>query len=149
MSEKPIIADEYREKVGTELDFGVHEVEKNMVRRFTRAIGDPNPKWETVAPPTFILSIGGEQFGDQIVMSMFPQGLLHGSTLLECYRPVKVGDKIKVGAMISSIRDRGKMAFVTLDITYTNQDNEPVAKCQQTLCGYEIEEAKNDETTLL
>ena len=144
MSEKPVIADEFRNKIGAELDFGVHEVEKNMIRRFTRAIDDPNPRWETTAPPTFILSVGGEQFGHQVVMSMFPQGLLHGATELECCRPVKAGDRIKVSAKIANIRERSQMAFVTLDIAYTNQNNELVAKCRQTLIGYETEGAKND-----
>ncbi len=144
MSEKPVIADEFRDKIGAELDFGVHEIEKSMLRRFTRAIDDPNPRWETIAPPTFIVSVGGEQFGHQVVMSMFPQGLLHGSTELECYQPVKAGDRIKVSAKIASIRERSQMAFVTLDIAYTNQNNELVARCQQTLIGYETEGAKND-----
>lgn len=144
MSEKPVIADEFRNKIGAELDFGVHEIEKSMIRRFARAIDDSNPRWETAAPPTFILSVGGEQFGNQVVMSMFPQGLLHGATELECYRPVKAGDRLKVSAKITKIRERGKMAFVTLDITYTDQDNELVATCRQTLIGYETEGAKND-----
>ena len=144
MSEKPVIADEFRGKIGAELDFGVHEIEKSMIRRFTRAIDDPNPLWDVVAPPTFIVSVGGEQFGHQVVMSMFPQGLLHGSTELECYRPVKVGDRIKVSAKIANIRERSQMAFVTLDIAYTNQDNELVARCQQILIGYKTEGTKND-----
>ena len=98
MSENPVIPDEFRNKIGAELDFGIHEIEKSMIRKFARAIDDSNPRWETAAPPTFILSVGGEQFGNQVVMSMFPQGLLHGATELECYRPVKAGDRLKVSA---------------------------------------------------
>jgi len=34
------------------------------------------------------------------------------------------------------------MMFVTFDITYKNQRDELVARCQQTMIGYETERAK-------
>ena len=67
---------------------------------------------------------------------MFRDGLLHGSTELECFQPVRPGDEITVTAKIASIRERSQMAFVTFEISYTNQKRELVARCQQTMIGY-------------
>ena len=138
MMENPIIAEEFKDKIGVAWELGVYEIEKGMIQKFARAIDDPNPRWDTMAPPTFIVTIGGEQFGQQL-MTMFRDGLLHGSTELECYQPVRPGDKITVTAKIASIRERGKMAFVTFEITYANQRHELIAKCQQTMIGYQTE----------
>lgn len=123
-------------------ELGVYEIEKGMIQRFARAVDDPNSLWNTMAPPSFIVTIGGEQFGQQL-MTMFRDGLLHGSTELECYQPVRSGDKITVTAKIASIRERSQMAFVTFEITYTNQRHDLVAKCQQTMIGYQTEREKN------
>jgi len=143
MIENPIISNEFKDKIGVEWELGVYEIEKGMIRRFAQAIDDSNPLWDTTAPPTFIVTIGGEQFGQQIITPMFPEGLLHGSTELECYQPVRPGDEITVIGKIANIRERSKMAFVTFDITYTNQRRELVARCQQTLIGYETGKEKN------
>jgi len=143
MSENAIIAEDSKSKIGVAQEFGVYEIEKGMIRSFARAIGDPNPLWDTEAPPTFIVTIGGETFG-QLLHEMFHEGLLHGSTELECYQPVKPGDEITVTGKIANIRERSKMAFVTFEISYTNQKQELVARCQQTMIGYETEKMKND-----
>ena len=144
MTENPIISDEFKNKAGVEWELGVYEIEKGMIRRFARAIDDPNPRWDTMAPPIFIVTIGGEQFGEKVITPMFQDGLLHGSTELECYQPVRPGDKITVTGKIAGIRERNRMAFVTFEISYTNQKHELVAKCQQTMIAYQTERAKND-----
>lgn len=142
MAENSIVPDEFKAKIGVAWELGVYEIEKGMIQRFARAIDDPNPMWNTMAPPSFIVTIGGEQFGQQL-MTMFRDGLLHGSTELECYQPVRPGDKITVTAKIANIRERSQMAFVTFEITYTNQRHNLVAKCQQTMIGYQTEREKN------
>ncbi|MFQ6121870.1 MAG: MaoC family dehydratase [Dehalococcoidales bacterium] len=158
MAENSPITDEFKDKLGVERELGVYEVEKGMIRRFAQAIDDPNPLWQDeeyakqsqyggiIAPPTFIVAIGGEQFG-QLLTQIFPKGLLHGSTELECYQPTRPGDKIAVTVRIANIRERlgrrsGKMTFVTFDLSYRNQRGKLVAKCQQTMIGYETERAK-------
>ena len=139
MTTSPIISDEFKSKIGEPWELGVYEIEKGMIRRFARAIDDPNPRWDTMATPTFIVTLGGEQFGEKIITPMFREGLLHGSTELECYQPVRPGDSITVNGKIASIRERSQMAFVTFEITYTNQKQELVARCQQTMIGYQTE----------
>ncbi len=144
MAENPILSDEFKNKTGVEWELGVYEIEKGMIQRFARAIDDPNPLWDTMAPPIFIVTIGSEQFGEKVITPMFQDGLLHGSTELEFYQPVRPGDKITVTGKIASIRERSQMAFVTFEISYTNQRHELVAKCLQTMIAYQTEKAKND-----
>ncbi len=44
---------------------------------------------------------------------------------------------------IANIRERSQMALVTFEISYTNQQRELVARCQQTMIGYKTEKATN------
>ena len=155
MAENSLTTDEFKDKLGAEWELGVYEVEKGMIQRFAQAIDDPNPLWQDeeyarqsqyggiIAPPTFIVAIGGEQFGQKLAL-LFRKGLLHGSTEIECYQPIRPGDKIVVTSKITSIRERqgsksGKTTFVTFDLAYRNQKDELVAKCQQRMVGYETE----------
>ena len=156
MVEDSLITEEMRNKIGIESEPEVYEIEKGMIRRFVLAIDDPNPLWQDeecarksryggiVAPPTFILTIGFDELQQQVRESIPYEGILHSSTELECYQPVRPGDAITVITKIANIRERqrsrmGKMVFVTLDITYKNQRQELVAKCQQMFIGYKIE----------
>ncbi len=159
MTENSLTTDEFKDKLGMEWDLGVYEVEKGMVQRFAQAIDDPNPLWQDeeyagqsrygdiIAPPTFIVTIGGEQFGQKLAL-LFRGGVLHGSTALECYQPVRPGDEIAVTVKLANVRERrdssgARTTFVTFDITYKNQRYEPVARCQYMMVGYETEKVKN------
>lgn len=131
-----------KNKVGVEWAPWSYPIERGMIRRFARAVGDPNPLWQdgTIAPPTLVLAIGFEQFTDE-VMSLVPFGtLLMGGTEFECYQTIKAGDEISVVFKISAVRERegkmGRMAFMTFDSTYKNQNDELVAKCRQMVIGY-------------
>jgi len=143
---------ELRSKVGVEWEPRIYEIEKEMIRRFARAVGDPNPLWQDeeyarashyggiIAPPTFILAIGFEQFVEDVMALASFGTLLMGGTELECYQPVRVGDAITAMFKISNVRERqgkmGKMAFMTFDSTYKNQRQDLVAKCRQMVIGY-------------
>jgi len=154
MVEDSLITEEMRGKIGVEGEPGVYEIEKGMIRRFARAIDDPNPLWQDeeyarnsrygsiIAPPTFVLTVGFDELQRQVLESVPYGGILHASTELECFQPVSPGDAITVIAKIANIRERqgskmGKMVFVTLNITYKNQRQELVARCQQVFIGYE------------
>lgn len=139
-------------KIGVEWEPRVCEIEKGMIRRFAQAIGDPNPLWQNeehagrskyggiIAPPTFVLTIGFEQFLEQILALASFGTILHGSTELECYQPIIPGDVVAVTTKITNVRERdgkmGKTAFITFEITYRNQRQELVAKCRQMVIGY-------------
>lgn len=154
-----MVTEELRNKIGIEGEPEVYEIEKGMIRRFVLAIDDPNPLWQDeeyarksryggiIAPPTFVLTVGFDELQRQVLESVPYGGILHASTELECFQPVSPGEAITVIAKIANIRERqrsrmGKMVFVTLDITYKNQRQEMVARCQQVFIGYKIEGAK-------
>ncbi len=139
-----------RDEIGVEWEPGIYEIEKGMIRRFAQAIDDQNPLWQddgTIAPPTFILTIGFAQIQQKMITLMPGAGRLHGGTELEHYRPVRPGDTITVSGKIAQVRERessklGKMVFVTFDMSYKNQRQELVAKCRQLTILYQPEETK-------
>jgi len=128
-----------RARVGAEWPAGVYPIERGMVRRFARAIGDTSARWQDEAPPTFIVTLGFEQV-EEALATASPATLLHGSTELECYRPVVVGDTVTVTAKITGIRERqgqmGKTAFITFELAYFSQRQELVARCRQMIISY-------------
>jgi len=129
-------------KVGVAWKPREYLVEGEMIRRFARAVGDTNPLWKdgAIAPPTFTLSIGFEQFVEDLMKLTPFNTVLMGSTDIESYQPMKLGDVITVVFKISHLRERkgqtGKMAFMTFDSTYKNKEQELVAKCRQMVIGY-------------
>ena len=142
MTEASSAIEKLKSKVGVEWEPREYEVGREMIRLFARAVGDNNPLWKdgTIAPPTFVLSIGFEQFVEDL-MNLTPfNTVLMGSTDIECYQPVRLGDTITVIFKISNLRERqgemGKMAFMTFDSSYQNQKQETVAKCRQMVIGY-------------
>lgn len=140
-----------KDSLRVEREVGVYEIEKGMIRKFALAVGDPNPLWQDeeyarrsryggiVAPPTFIPTIGFDQIEPEL--TSLSSTLLHGSTELECYQPVRPGDKVTVTCRLANIRERpnqvtSKTVFMTFEITYKNQRQELVARCRQMLIGY-------------
>ncbi len=138
--------EELKGKIGVEGPPLVYEIEKGMIRRFAQTVGDLNPLWQNdeygaesgfvniIAPPTFVLILGFDQIICQLTQNP-SQTVLHGSTELDCYQPIRPRDIITVTAKIAGVRQReskiGRMAFVTFNIIYKNQRQEMVAKCRQ------------------
>ncbi len=138
--------EELESRVGAEKPPLVYDVEKGMIRRFTQAVGDPNPLWQdeeyaqetgyggVIAPPTFILTLGFDQL-QHVLASGSSKTVLHGSTELECYQPVRAGDTITITTRITNVRERqskmGRTVFVTFNMDYQNQRQEVVARCRQ------------------
>jgi acyl dehydratase len=131
-----------KSKVGVAWEPREYLIEGEMIRRFARAVGDDNPLWRegNIAPPTFTLSIGFEQFVDDLMKLTTFNTVLMGSTEIESYQPMKRGDTITVVFKISNLRERkgqtGSMAFMTFDSSYKNQGGELVARCRQMVIGY-------------
>ena len=153
MAKDSLVTEEMRNKIGIQGEPLLCEIEGGMIRRFVLAIDDPNPLWQdeeyakksryggTIAPPTFIPIVGYREFLQQV--EALAGTLLHGSTELECYQPVRAGDTITVTTKVANVRERqskkmGKMAFVTFDMTYENQRQEQVAKCRQVIICYQV-----------
>lgn len=148
MSETSSIAKEFVKLIGVEAKPEFWEVEKGHIRRFAQAIGDPNPLWRDeeyvgktryggiIAPPFFLIDAGLVKFVDRLV-DMCPQKAnINGGTEIDFYRPMKVGDTIETVAKLSEVKERtgksGPMIFLTVEVTYSNQKGELVARCRNT-----------------
>ncbi len=110
-------------------------VEAGHVRRFTEAIGDPNPRWQNEAPPTFLVALApvslhlaeAEEYG---------KGWLNGGNRFEYFAPVKMGDRItavgRVGDVYEKPGSTGNLLFIIFETDYTNQDGTLVARLRGT-----------------
>jgi len=137
---------ELESRIGVESPPLVYDIEKGMIQRFARAVGDANPLWQDedyarkrgyggiIAPPNFILTLGFDRVLE-IYTSDASITVLHGSTDFEHHRAVQVGDVITVTAKIVNVRERqgkaGATVFVTFEMAYSNQRQEAVADCRQ------------------
>ena len=138
-------------QVGVEWPPLVYYIERGMIMRFVRAVGDPNPLWQDdvyagksryggiVAPPNFILILGFTQILDAFTLDP-SLTVLHGSTELECHQPVRLGDIITTTSKITGVRERnskaGRTAFVTMEMVHRNQRQEAVARCSHMVLIY-------------
>ncbi|HEX78991.1 MAG TPA: MaoC family dehydratase [Dehalococcoidia bacterium] len=142
----PEMISELESRVGIEETSLVYEIEKGMIRRFARAVGDTNPLWQDetyakksgygniIAPPNFILTLGFDRVLDAFISDPSIT-VLHGSTEVEYYQPVCAGDIITATPKIVNVRQRqgkeGATIFVTFEIAYVNQRQEAVSNCRQ------------------
>lgn len=110
-------------------------VEAGHLKRFAEAIGDPNPRWEREAPPTFFVALApgsmhlaeAEEYG---------KGWLNGGNRFEYLVPVKVGDRITATGRIGDVYEKegssGNLLFIIFETDYLNQDGQLVARLKAT-----------------
>jgi hypothetical protein len=131
----PIITTAMQSAVGTSGDAQFHIVERGAIERFAEAIGDANAAYPTVAPPTFLRSLGRAvpALPDE---GSVPRALDGGSAW--SYGPAVVpGDTITVQTTLESVKERegrmGAMLIADYATTYINQRDELVAKQTNTV----------------
>jgi acyl dehydratase len=133
--------------VGKEYSPFTWEVERGKIRELVQAIGDNNAIYtdakaaleegyrDIVAPPTFItVPVMWNSMLLRVMKDMrinFAR-VLHGGEQYEYFQEIYPGDiltgKMKIAAMETKSGKAGDMDFVTIEIMYTNQRNEPVLK---------------------
>ena len=142
-----------KSKVGKEYPPVAWEVERGKIAELVKAIGDTNPIYldkqeamkqgykDTPAPPTFLTvpmmwssSMPGVINDLKINFMM----VLHGEEEYEYYREIYPGDKITGSPRVASIEEKtsksgSKMDMVTIEILYTDQNGEKVAKARSLL----------------
>ena len=130
------VIDRLRARIGVEGEPTTAVVEAGHVKRFAQAIGDPNPRWESEAPPTFVVALApasvhlaeAEEYG---------QGWLNGGNRFEYFAPVKIGDRITARGQVADVYEKegssGKLLFIIFETNYVNQDGERVAKLRGTM----------------
>jgi acyl dehydratase len=149
LADESVITEELRSMLGVEAEPEVFEVEKGHIIRFAQAIGDPNPLWndreyarksnydDIIAPPMFLIDEGLTKFADRLIKLKNPlPSTLNGGTEIEYYKPMKPGDIITTVAKLIDLKEKsggsGKLLFQIVEVTYTNQKGELVAKCRDT-----------------
>ena len=154
VTEVSIITDEMR-RIAETWQSPPHKfkVEEGAIRKFARAIGDPNPLWQDeqyakktkwggiIAPPTFLNTIRlFERREDRPIDSPFIRHASAGDTY-EIHKPIRPGDTITIIARIKEMYEKkgkgGRMFFVVYEKTITNQNNELVAKAWWTSVTFE------------
>jgi acyl dehydratase len=150
LAEVPLI-EKIKKMMGREfLPTTVREIEKGDIRRFARAIEDPNPLWQDeeqaqktryggiIAPPIFPTSLQPEGKGSLALQEQMLEvagpgktGMV-GGTEYEWFQPIRPGDVITVTSKIIDARERegkmGKMTFMVVEMVFTNQRGEIAAK---------------------
>jgi len=149
MSEESAITEELKSLLGVASEPEVWEVEKGHIIKFAQAIGDCNPLWNDeeyasksrygsmTAPPVFLIDEGLIKYVDVLMNVKCPlTRLLNGGTEIEYYVPLKLGDKITTVAKLIDMQEKvggsGRMLLLTVEVTYTNQKGEMVARCKNT-----------------
>ena len=128
-----VTLEELKTRVGTHWAPFIYPMEPGLIARYRRAIGDAESDEQGIVPPGLLPTLGFEQ----VISTMLEMKgiVLHGSTDLECFQPVGIGDTISVGVTITSIRERRSenrdLAFITLEKIYHNQHGQQVARCRQ------------------
>lgn len=119
-------------------------IEWSKVREFARAIRDPNPIYfdpelakkecgGIPVPPTFLQVAAFWQDSESMPTVQFDlRRILHGEQEFEFFKPILVGDTLTGVARVADIYEKeggrgGKMTFLAVETTYTNQRNEKVA----------------------
>jgi len=124
--------DDLKQLVGQPWLTLTYPIEAGLGRRFAEAVGDDDPRRaakKDEVPQALLLTIGFER-----VISMLlslPEAVLHGSTELECFEPVKIGDVLTVTARVAALRERVPLTFINLELEQHNQKGVLVARCKQ------------------
>ena len=148
MNQVSSLTREFMNLIGVEAEPEFWEVEKGHIRRFAQAIGDSNPLWQDeeyarktryggiIAPPLYLNDAGLVRFVDRLVDMCPDKANINGGTDLEYYGLMRPGDTIRTVAKLAEVKEKtgktGVMIFLTVEVTYTNQKGELVARCRNT-----------------
>lgn len=147
MTQGSVITDEMKKVIGVESEPTTIEVEKEPIRRFAEAIGDPNPVYydvdharklgyrSIIAPPgfhpqyCFPLKKSKAVAEGPRVRSPFTRSL-NGGNEYEFFQPIQAGDVLTMTTRVSDIYERdgrmGKMLFIVTENVFRNQKKEMV-----------------------
>jgi acyl dehydratase len=131
-----LLPEELGKLIGQTVDVSVFEVEKESIRRFADAVGDPNPLyWDEeyakksrfgsiIAPPGFLSSLWfsgrsvkwgrkerlSESLGPPVVMDALARAgykrILDTGMDYEFFEPVKAGDDVRSVCVVKEIMER-------------------------------------------
>lgn len=111
------------------------EIERGAIVRFAAAIGDPNPAYPDVAPPTFLRAVG-------LAIPAMPDSdsvprILDGGSEWTYAVPVRPGDIVSFATVLESLKERegrmGAMLIANYRTDYINQRDELAATQRNTV----------------
>jgi acyl dehydratase len=134
--------------IGRESEPVVQDVEKNAIRRYAEALGDPSPIYvdegaaraagypALVAPPTFAVTlVVNDRFRHSLDLGT--RNVLHGEQVIEMSRPIVAGDRITVKTKVADVQERtgpsGTMDFLVLEDEGRDDKGELVFRTRETL----------------
>jgi acyl dehydratase len=137
-----------RSLIGRESEPAVIEVEKNAIRRFAEALGDPNPIHvdeaaaraagyaSLVAPPTFPVALtSNERFRHSLDLGT--RSILQGEQAFEYARPIVAGDRITVRSKVADVQERagasGPMDVIVIEDEGRDERSEIVFRARSML----------------
>jgi len=134
--------------IGVESEPSLYEIEKEAIRRWADAIGDPNPLYHDeeyakklgyrslIAPPTFLPHYGYPLIkGKSTVSIKSPLGRnLNGGGEIEIFHCLQAGDKVSQTTKLAEIVEKegrlGKMLFFISESTVRNSKGEVMSKAR-------------------
>ena len=129
------VIDRLKTRIGVEGPPQTATVEAGHVRRFAEAIGDPNPRWKSEAPPTFLVAMAAASMHLDDAED-FGKGWLNGGNRFEYQAPVMIGDQITARSHVADVYDKagssGDLLFIIFETEYVNQRGELVARLRGT-----------------
>ena len=140
-------------KIGKEYTPVTWEVERGKIRELAKAIGDTNPIYmdkdaaikegykDCPAPATFLtvpMMWSSSMPGVITDLAINFMMVLHGQEQYEYYKEIYPGDVITATPKVAAIEEKTnkagkKMDMVTIELLYTNQRGEKVAKATSLL----------------
>jgi hypothetical protein len=135
MSTTTSVIDRLRARIGKDGASTQATVEAGHLKRFVEAIDDPNPRWMSEAPPTFLVALApasvhldeAEEYG---------RGWLNGGNRFEYFETVRVGDRINATGRVADVYEKtgssGNLLFIIFETDYVNQHGRLVARLRGT-----------------
>ena len=151
VQQESLVTDEMRDAIGVESEPYSGPVEKDRVRLFAEAIGDPNPIYVDeqyarkthygglITPPTFPCIIDRRRPGGRHPVQGWggrpykkPPKSMHAFDEWEWFEPIRVGDIITAKNRLNDFYEKpgnkGPLLFSIAEIEYRNQFGELVAR---------------------
>jgi acyl dehydratase len=141
MAEGSLITPEIRAMLGQEVYFAGKEViDRTAIKRYAQAISDLHPLYideefakkgkygGVIAPPTFIFDVSHDIFAE----------IGEDGNEYQFFEPARPGDIINRRRKIADIYEKkgkkaGNILFVVYETTYTNQKDELLGVCRETM----------------
>lgn len=120
-----------KDMIGRVLSTGSATVSADHVAAFAAALGDDNPEYRTVAPPTYPIAFMAEAMSGGmdtfLELGLNFMTLVHGEQEFEYVRPIKVGETLTLTGRVGDIYEKTNSAGQTLDFVVLETEGKDAA----------------------